>query len=104
MVAQHATVASGDESAAAAARDLRSKLQLATMYELFICWEHLIVITNSLLFWLFVVLFLNLLLIFIVWKHYGARIQVLITRKDEKQQILGIYPILVSHVSFIFQF
>jgi capsular polysaccharide biosynthesis protein len=46
---------------------------------------------DSLLFWLIITLISNLLLILIVWNIYGSRIQILIAKKEEKQQILGIF-------------
>ncbi|CAG2177417.1 unnamed protein product, partial [Oppiella nova] len=43
---------------------------------------------DSLLFWLSVLLASNVLLIVIFWNNYGSRIQQLISRNEEKQQIL----------------
>ena len=45
---------------------------------------------DSLLFWLSVLLASNVLLIVIFWNNYGSRIQQLISRNEEKQQILGL--------------
>ena len=51
--------------------------------------NEIILMIDSLLFWLLLLFVSNLILIVIFWNNYGSRIQLLISRKEEKQQILG---------------
>lgn len=39
--------------------------------------------------WLTTILFVNLVLLFLAWTTYGSRINVLISRKEEKDLIIG---------------
>lgn len=43
----------------------------------------------NLLVYLTIFLFVNFILITIVWNYYSTKIQLLITKKGEKEQVLG---------------